>query len=713
MATSTSSLMDFGSTELNEALQSMVKWMIDRESVTRSNTKNMFNAPMNNSSSTSIGGPCEDAKTTYYIDYNPYKQKYEWYSRGKKGECESTSVNCVHSVDDDKFLKFYVCPVADPVLSEAIVTRIFTYILSNQTSLFSQYVNCTFAQDVATHKHYPVLCTKYLPGVQSLASLIKRAGKNFSTTHTLFIKVAHLMQYMKVVSNAFLFSHNDLHFGNIVESQDVLYLIDYGRVWLHSFHQDTRAEFQQIALDTASELCATDVLPTCDAITLDLAFDKSLLNFQIRHDRADLCDQASLALKLVLQTTDFRWPEWLHLVRQDGDARLVMPKDAIMQSLATYMTVEGNSRSNAFGFATHLTPVYDGLAWLALCLDAYWQLYDGTTSDVDRDISLSRLHSSVLYSNGVMDARCQYTLISVVQQTWEQIHGPGTWKRVHGGGNATMHTRRPPMEPHMLQLRPVALDAADAARMLEQGERTIPLSEALQPERVRMLVQLATASSDYCSRRRMQRGSNNTRQCVISSVPKEMTDKLTTITTTLLAVVDDRLKPTSALCTDRAPTKFPASGKLRVLALKALKTSKKDIGHLLSFIDIKCKTKYFFGLFSRDATTRVPVKLVDMKHAFNSKNQLAVTLRWQVDSLPAGVKRPTVKQVRDALSGQLTDGWGEGVEQRSRFGPIVDSDDGNEFKLVPKAAIKKSMQAHEDGQYALLYTLRDAKIVLK
>jgi hypothetical protein len=190
-----------------------------------------------------------------------------------------------------------------------------------------------------------------------------------------------------------------------------------------------------------------------------------------------------------------------------------------------------------------------------------------------------------------------------------------------------------------------------------------------------------------------------------------MADKLT-ITTTLLAVVDDRLKPTSALCTNRAPTKFPASGKLRVLAEKAFKASKKDIAHLLPNINIKCKTKYFFGLLSRDTTARVPVKLVNVKHAFNSKNQLAVTLRWQIDSLPAGIKQPSVKHVRDALSGSLTDGWGEGVEQRSRFGPIVDGDD-DAFKLVPKAAIKKSMRACEDGQYALLYTLRDAKIELK
>ena len=181
-----------------------------------------------------------------------------------------------------------------------------------------------------------------------------------------------------------------------------------------------------------------------------------------------------------------------------------------------------------------------------------------------------------------------------------------------------------------------------------------------------------------------------------------------TLTTTLSATIDNRLDPSPLLCIDREPSRIPA-GKLRALVLKAFNAGRKDIGYLLPSVDVQYETKHLFGLWTRRQSVRLPVSLIDMKHVFNSKNHLVVTMRWKI-VVQDGVDVPTVSQIRAALSGGLTDGWGEGVEQAARFGPIVECDDDDVCKLVPKTAITKSMQAYDHGQYALLFTLRDSQV---
>lgn len=183
-----------------------------------------------------------------------------------------------------------------------------------------------------------------------------------------------------------------------------------------------------------------------------------------------------------------------------------------------------------------------------------------------------------------------------------------------------------------------------------------------------------------------------------------------TISTALRATLDDRLKPTTKLCVDRPATTFPSASKVRALAEKAVKASKKDIGYLLYNITVTQKVKSLFGLLTREQIVRLPVKLVSMKHAFNAQKHLVTTLRWRVE-VPAGASKPTVAQVRTEISGALTDGWGEGVEQTARFGPLIACDDNDTCKrLVQSSVTRKHHDASEDGQYALLYTLKGAVI---
>ncbi len=184
-----------------------------------------------------------------------------------------------------------------------------------------------------------------------------------------------------------------------------------------------------------------------------------------------------------------------------------------------------------------------------------------------------------------------------------------------------------------------------------------------------------------------------------------------TITTSLRAVLDDQLKPTAKLCVDRPATAFPSSAsKIRSLAEKAVKASKKDIGYLLHGISATQTVKSLFGLLTRERRVRLPVKLASMKHAFDARKHLVTTLCWRVE-VPAGVSKPTVAQVRKEMSGALTDGWGEGVEQTARFGPLVACDDNDVCTKITK--IKKQRGASEDGQYALLYTLKGAVIDIR
>lgn len=71
------------------------------------------------------------------------------------------------------------------------------------------------------------------------------------------------------------------------------------------------------------------------------------------------------------------------------------------------------------------------------------------------------------------------------------------------------------------------------------------------------------------------------------------------------------------------------------------------------------------------------------------------------------------QQLRSTILGGVTDGWGEGVEQMHRFGPLwVFDDDTDRFRLAKATDGSRipgrPLNPDEDGRYAVLLTLQGA-----
>ena len=86
-----------------------------------------------------------------------------------------------------------------------------------------------------------------------------------------------------------------------------------------------------------------------------------------------------------------------------------------------------------------------------------------------------------------------------------------------------------------------------------------------------------------------------------------------------------------------------------------------------------------------------------------------VELRWRV----AADERVSVNALRDELWGQLSDGWGEGVEQ-FRFGPVVDclDDDYQDCRVPASAARRRELEKAVDlnGRFAFNLTTYGSSI---
>lgn len=88
---------------------------------------------------------------------------------------------------------------------------------------------------------------------------------------------------------------------------------------------------------------------------------------------------------------------------------------------------------------------------------------------------------------------------------------------------------------------------------------------------------------------------------------------------------------------------------------------------------------------SKNATKHVPAEFLSTKLIEGASGKWRVELRWEV-SIPEG-REVDLNELRREIEGQLSDGWGEGVEQ-FRFGPVVDCDD-YELCIQPKTAARK------------------------
>ncbi len=114
----------------------------------------------------------------------------------------------------------------------------------------------------------------------------------------------------------------------------------------------------------------------------------------------------------------------------------------------------------------------------------------------------------------------------------------------------------------------------------------------------------------------------------------------------------------------------------------------------------------FIGsLFGR--TESVDVELVDFGTSWDAKGVMRWKFTWDVP-----VPKVDVGSLREQIAGGISDGWGEGVEQMSRFGELCATDDNGKWRLAtPKE--RKGLATYEAGRYAVLLTTVGAKFVVK
>ena len=167
--------------------------------------------------------------------------------------------------------------------------------------------------------------------------------------------------------------------------------------------------------------------------------------------------------------------------------------------------------------------------------------------------------------------------------------------------------------------------------------------------------------------------------------------------------LDDALKPDILAATrEPEPTRIRATA-LVDLVKKELRKKywKVTVPYILFTYRIKRPW------YQRDIV--VPVTLVKWKPTWRTKGHLTFSMEWDI-SLPHG-QTLDLDQVRDSISGGVSDGWGEGVAQVNRFGPIIAYNDetGKNERASNKKIIEDRLTENENGRYALLLTLTGSK----
>jgi hypothetical protein len=180
------------------------------------------------------------------------------------------------------------------------------------------------------------------------------------------------------------------------------------------------------------------------------------------------------------------------------------------------------------------------------------------------------------------------------------------------------------------------------------------------------------------------------------------------VTGTLQVFVDDRLAKRKGLPQHMPATKCDANLKSAVSTMvrKMVKDGiPADVFKYYSF-----KSPGILGsLFGRTET--IDVELAKFATAWDAKGVMRWEFEWDVQA-----PEVDMKSVREQIAGGISDGWGEGVEQMFRFGPICVSDDygtKGETTRLATSKEKKGLNAGEHGRYAVLLTTVGAKFAVK
>lgn len=177
------------------------------------------------------------------------------------------------------------------------------------------------------------------------------------------------------------------------------------------------------------------------------------------------------------------------------------------------------------------------------------------------------------------------------------------------------------------------------------------------------------------------------------------------ITATMPIVLDDYLKMTETTAYEQRATNIDS--KLKPLVNKQIKGMKDTIEWVLP--TVKVPGKPLFGFISRNTT--VPVQVKSWKVTWNPNNGVGYfNFKWE--AITEKDVKIDVNSVKDALAWGIADGWGSSAVQSSRFGELClfDEEIDKFRRALPEE--KKGLDETEFGRYALLLTLKGAKITV-
>lgn len=186
------------------------------------------------------------------------------------------------------------------------------------------------------------------------------------------------------------------------------------------------------------------------------------------------------------------------------------------------------------------------------------------------------------------------------------------------------------------------------------------------------------------------------------------------ITATLPVLLDDKLRPSSKLAHERAPTVMKDAN-LKAVVNRKIRTEMRDNAQWV-LPQFKAPSRPLFGIIPR--ATVVSVQLRSWHHAWRGNGTAALHFEWEA-ALPQGAT-VDAEAIRAVIAGGISDGWGEGAEQMGRFGElcVLDEEEGTKEtdiyrRAKPGEKTKLGLTVQEQGRYALLLTLKGAKLVIK
>lgn len=316
-------------------------------------------------------------------------------------------------INDKEFIKVQLSDQTDPLINEVIINKIINSDGSN--NLFSRYLRHCI------HEGKQALITEYM-NITSIGVMFDRMPEPSDDQHVKNIYSAFLCQLNKFVgayidfSKTIGFTHNDMHFGNLVISNSEIKVIDYGRSCIDKSSTSIQSSFDKIVQDSCAIYgynsdIVKDMFPSGDkpSSSKRLAFFQ-VLDFEYGY----MTDIASVCLSVLpLCGSLFTWPECL--------------KFDISSEQFTVDLSKGQNATNIHKYAN----LYKGVYFLAAYIAASSSSPSPTTSPVT--VHIDKLLQTLFWSNGMCKNTEYHKVKTIVHKNYNTIINDGGSTSSSGG----------------------------------------------------------------------------------------------------------------------------------------------------------------------------------------------------------------------------------------------------------------------------------------